>query len=164
MTTDTDLAYQSAIKASRTGPFIMCAFTVQLETSYSFRLIINVCLVAVSPWQFKNFGTSDTDWVEQSDTLWNTRWTQAVNTVKPDIIEIATWNDYGESHYIGDINPNVYIGDASNYVNGFDHSPWRVLAKYYISYYKNGTPPAITVSRFWPFSLELCLNFSPFSL
>lgn len=56
-------------------------------------------------------------------------------------------NDYAESHYIGDINPNVYLGDqASQYVNGFDHSHWRIIAQYYIQLYKTGQAPAITVS------------------
>jgi hypothetical protein len=44
---------------------------------------------AVSPWQFKNIDGAG-DWVEYSDTLWNYRWQQAVNDVKPDIVEIGT--------------------------------------------------------------------------
>ncbi|KAH7918065.1 glycoside hydrolase family 71 protein [Leucogyrophana mollusca] len=128
LTTATDLAYQSAISA-RTGPYIM----------------------SVSPWQFKNLDGAG-DWVEYSDTLWNYRWQQAVNDVKPDIVEIVTWNDYGESHYIGDINPIVNLGtQAPFYVDGFDHSKWRDVAQYYISYYKDGTAPAITTDEvvFW---------------
>ncbi|KAG9007238.1 hypothetical protein FRB93_008061 [Tulasnella sp. JGI-2019a] len=128
LTTATDLAYQSAIKA-RAGPYIM----------------------SVSPWQFKNLGDPN-NWVELSDTLWNYRWQQAASQVIPDIVEIVTWNDYGESHYIGDINPNVNLGTlAPNYVNGFDHSQWRVVAQYYISWYKNGVAPAVTTDKvvFW---------------
>jgi glucan endo-1,3-alpha-glucosidase len=102
--------------------------------------------------------------VELSDTLWNYRWQQAVNDVKPDIVEIGiltsifeilklttftrsvTWNDYGESHYISDINPNVNLGSqAPFYVDGFVHSNWRDVARYYISYFKKGTAPTITV-------------------
>lgn len=56
--------------------------------------------LAVSPAQFKELGGTS-DWVELSDTLWKYRWEQAINTVKPDIVEIVTWNDYPESHYIG---------------------------------------------------------------
>lgn len=52
-----------------------------------------------------------------------------------------------ESHYIGDINPNVYVGDAGAYITGFTHSAWRVIAQYYISWYKSGTVPAITVRQ-----------------
>jgi len=121
LTTDTDLAYQAAAE-SRGGPYIM----------------------SVSPWQFKELG-GEQDWVELSDTLWYYRWLQAIQDVNPDIVEIVTWNDYPESHYIGDINPNVNMGDiAPQYVNGFDHSAWRTVAQYFISWYKNGVAPAIT--------------------
>ncbi|SJL03781.1 uncharacterized protein ARMOST_07138 [Armillaria ostoyae] len=127
LTVDTDLAYKSAVKGSRTGPYIM----------------------AVSPWQFKDI--SDQNWVEQSDTLWNYRWQQAINDVQPDIVEIVTWNDYAESHYIGDINPNVALYDAAAYITGIDHAAWRIVAQYYISYFKAGTAPAITEDQvvFW---------------
>lgn len=71
--------------------------------SISFNIrpfLIITLLVAVSPAQFKELGGGN-DWVELSDTLWKYRWEQAINDVKPDIVEIVTWNDYGESHYIG---------------------------------------------------------------
>ncbi|KAJ3985552.1 glycoside hydrolase family 71 protein [Lentinula detonsa] len=140
LTTATDLAYQAGISAAgRSGPYIM----------------------AVSPWQFKELGGTN-DWVEQSDELWKYRWEQAISDVKPDIVEIVTWNDYGssittqlslismyhslgESHYISDINPIVNLGDlAPLYVDGFDHGAWRTIAQYYISWYKTGSVPAIT--------------------
>ncbi|KIK69895.1 glycoside hydrolase family 71 protein [Collybiopsis luxurians FD-317 M1] len=123
LTTATDLAYQAGIsEAGRNGPYIM----------------------SVSPWQFKELGGSN-DWVEQSDELWKYRWEQAISDVKPDIVEIITWNDYGESHYISDINPIVNLGDlAPLYVDGFDHGAWRTIAQYYISWYKTGTAPTIT--------------------
>lgn len=105
-------------------------------------------MVAVSPWQFKNLDNAG-DWVELSDTLWNYRWQQAVNDVKPDIVEIVTWNDYGESHYISDINPLVNLGtQAPLYVDGYDHSHWRDVAKYYIEYFHTGAAPTITVRDF----------------
>ncbi|EIW80344.1 glycoside hydrolase family 71 protein [Coniophora puteana RWD-64-598 SS2] len=127
LTTDTDVAYQAAAQ-SRGGPYIM----------------------AVSPWQFKNLDNLG-DWVEYSDTLWDYRWQQALQ-VQPDIVEIVTWNDYPESHYIGDINPNVDIGtQAPLYVNGFDHAAWRDVAQYYISWYKTGNQPTISNEEvvFW---------------
>jgi glucan endo-1,3-alpha-glucosidase len=41
------------------------------------------------------------------------------NRNKVDVVEVITWNDYGESHYIGPIEgaqPN-----SQAWVNGFDH-------------------------------------------
>ncbi|KAF8596299.1 glycoside hydrolase family 71 protein [Ceratobasidium sp. AG-I] len=129
LTTATDLAFQSAIKKNRSGPYIM----------------------AVSPWQFKELGGTQ-DWVQLSDTLWDYRWKQAINDVKPDIVEIISWNDYAESHYIADINTRVDLGTvASQYVYGFPHAAWRIVAQYYIKWYKNGSAPAVTNDQvvFW---------------
>ncbi|KAK0467234.1 glycoside hydrolase family 71 protein [Desarmillaria tabescens] len=69
----------------------------------------------------------------------------------PDIVEIVTWNDYAESHYTGDINPNVALYDAASYVTGIDHAAWRIVAQYYISYFKSGSAPTITEDQvvFW---------------
>ncbi|KAJ7190770.1 glycoside hydrolase family 71 protein [Mycena pura] len=121
LTTDTDIAYRDAAH-SRGGPYIM----------------------SVSPWQFKDIDPNNA-WVELGDTLWNYRWLQAIQDVKPDIVEIVTWNDYAESHYIGDINPNVDLGTAApNYVNGFPHAAWRIVAQYYIAWYKTGVAPVVT--------------------
>ncbi|KAL1747389.1 glycoside hydrolase family 71 protein [Schizophyllum fasciatum] len=121
LTTEIDLAFQSAVKsANRGGPYIM----------------------SVSPWQFKDLNGDG--WVQQSDTLWNYRWKQAIDEVRPDIVEIVTWNDFGESHYICDINNNVDMGDAINYVRGINHAAWRTVAQYYISWYKNGSKPTLT--------------------
>ncbi|TFY62876.1 hypothetical protein EVG20_g6544 [Dentipellis fragilis] len=120
----------SAVKSSRTGPFIM----------------------AVSPWQFKNLGSAggdlSNDWVELSDTLWKYRWEQAINDIVPDIVEIVTWNDYAESHYIGAINPNVFQdSDAHAYTDGVDHTGWHIVAQYYISWYLHGTAPSVSSDR-----------------
>ncbi|KAF9258841.1 glycoside hydrolase family 71 protein [Marasmius fiardii PR-910] len=128
LTTATDLAYKQVV-SSRGGPYIM----------------------SVSPWQFKELGGTQ-NWVEQSDQLWKYRWEQAINDVKPDIVEIITWNDYGESHYIADINPKVNLGDlAPKYVLGFEHGAWRTVAQYYISWFKSGHQPTITEDKvvFW---------------
>ncbi|KAI9712085.1 MAG: hypothetical protein M1820_001794 [Bogoriella megaspora] len=127
-----DVALQSALKgAGKTGPYIM----------------------GISPWQFKdlNDGNKMDSWVMYSDYLFNDRWSAAVNTVHPDIIEIQTWNDWGESHYIRDQPANwesgpasAQLGDMEAYVNNTSHSPWRIITNYYATWYKTGSPPPIS--------------------
>ncbi|KAK0822455.1 hypothetical protein LTR03_018149 [Friedmanniomyces endolithicus] len=103
--------------------------------------------MGVSPWQFKDFNDGYyNSWVEYSDVLFPHRWDQAIQTVQPDIVEIITWNDFGESHYIRDLPAltgptSLQLGVTGNYVYGQDHSAWRVMAQYYISWYKTGVPP-----------------------
>lgn len=112
----------------------------------------------MSPWQYKdlNDGNPLNAWVAYSDMLFPTRFKQITSDdeVQPDIIEILTWNDFCESHYIRDLPSQditatdyVELGDMGAYVYGQDHSPWRIVAKYYISWWKNGTPPAITTDQ-----------------
>ncbi|KAK5700379.1 hypothetical protein LTR17_022987 [Elasticomyces elasticus] len=142
MTTTADEAFQSALKSSsRSGPYIM----------------------AVSPWQYKdlNNGNPLDSWVAYSDTLFVDRWQQLVgdNAIKPDIIEILTWNDFCESHYLRNLPDEndtsakdyVELGDMGAYVWGQNHAPWRIIAKYYIAWMKQGYAPAITMDQviFW---------------
>jgi hypothetical protein len=39
------------------------------------------------------------NWVFPSDLLWYDRWNQIL-ALRPQFVEIVTWNDYGESHYV----------------------------------------------------------------
>lgn len=99
-------------------------------------------------------------WVSYSDTLFPDRFSSLISNdaVQPDIIEILTWNDFCESHYIRDLPSQnvaakdyVELGDMGGYVWGQIHAPWRIIAKYYISWWKNGSPPPITMDQvvFW---------------
>jgi glucan endo-1,3-alpha-glucosidase len=135
-----DEAFQYQMKkAGKTGPYIM----------------------AVSPWQFKDLdnGSGSDAWVAPGDWLFVKRLEAiAQQDVKPDIIELLTWNDWCESHYLRDLPGNstsaTDYADLSNmeaYVSGQNHSPWRIITKYYISWWKNGKQPEITEDQvvFW---------------
>lgn len=137
LTVKADHAFKAALKlAGKTGPYIM----------------------AISPWQFKdlNDGVAADSWVAYSDTLFAQRLHAVANSAfAPDIIEILTWNDFCESHYIRDIPSTdetatdyvTYSDGMNNYVDGQNHAPWRIIAKYYISWWKNGVAPAITMDQ-----------------
>lgn len=95
-----------------------------------------------------------------SDTLFPDRFEQlnADDEIQPDIIELLTWNDFCESHYLRDLpsrdesaSDYLELGNMGNYVYGQTHSAWRIIAKYYISWWKNGSPPPITKDQvvFW---------------
>jgi glucan endo-1,3-alpha-glucosidase len=135
-----DAAFQSAMKkAGKTGPYMM----------------------AVSPWQFKDLdnGSNMDAWVAPGDWLFVKRLEAiAQQDVKPDIIELLTWNDWCESHYLRDLPGNstsatdyADLSSMEAYVAGQNHSPWRIITKYYISWWKNGKQPEITEDQvvFW---------------
>jgi len=64
---------------------------------------------------------------------------------KIDIAQVISWNDYGESHYIGPIKgaqPN-----SQAWVDGYPHEAWLTLNRYYAKAFQTGRYPAITRDR-----------------
>ncbi|WAR57421.1 hypothetical protein PtB15_8B468 [Puccinia triticina] len=72
-------------------------------------------------------------------------------SLKPDFIEILSWNDYGESHYLRDPRPaaNLPVDSTSSekYVNHMPHEPLLDLISYFNVWYKSGCRPLIQRSR-----------------
>lgn len=52
------------------------------------------------------------NWVFPSDLLWFRRWNEIL-TMGPQFLEIITWNDYGESHYIGPLS-SIHNDDGNS--------------------------------------------------
>ena len=103
-------------------------------------------MAGVSPWFFTHFGAPyNKNWIYKSEALWPTRWQQILD-LKPQFVEIITWNDYGESHYVGPIAGSLPAGSEA-WVTGFDHAAWMDLASYYIQAYKTGSLPEITADK-----------------
>jgi hypothetical protein len=98
-------------------------------------------MMPVSPWFYTNLPGYDKNWLWRGDSLWFDRWIQ-VMYLQPEFVEILTWNDFGESHYIGPLDDTQYdaftIGEAPyNYVLDMPHDGWRVFLPYLIDTYKN---------------------------
>lgn len=79
---------------------------------------------------------------ESGDNLWRDRW-EEVMVVQPDLVQIISWNDFGESHYIGPLPKRGYeafvVGKAPyDYIGGMPHDAWRKLLPYWIDTYKMG--------------------------
>ncbi|KAL3472505.1 glycoside hydrolase [Aspergillus californicus] len=97
-------------------------------------------IMPVSPWFYTNMEQFDKNWVWRGDDLWYTRWEQVLE-LGPEMVEIISWNDYGESHYIGPVHPEgtgiLAEADAPfDYVDGMPHDGWRVLLPFLIQQYK----------------------------
>ncbi|KAJ7099747.1 glycoside hydrolase family 71 protein [Mycena epipterygia] len=97
------------------------------DTTYVSALGGKTYLGAVSPWFFTHY-----------EVL-------IKNRAQVPIVEVITWNDYGEAHYIGPIEGSQPNSQA--WVNGFDHQGWLDIMKYYIEYYKTGSAPTISKDR-----------------
>ncbi|KAJ5129956.1 CAZyme family GH71 [Penicillium bovifimosum] len=93
-----------------------------------------------SPWFFTHFGSEvsySKNWNFPSDLLWYDRWNEIL-AMKPRFVEIITWNDYGESHYIGPLNSPHTDDGASKWVNDMPHDGWLDISKPYIAAFKAG--------------------------
>ncbi|GLJ34595.1 hypothetical protein SUGI_0695790 [Cryptomeria japonica] len=113
-----------------------------------------VYMASPSPWFFKNIlGTCCSDACKAKDLnscncqvkgnyqgpgLWIKKWEQLIQ-LSPPLVEIVTWNDWVESSYVA-----PPLSTASADVAGFTHRAFLELGQYYISWYKSGSPPAIT--------------------
>nr|AUS76866.1 glycosyl hydrolase [Leptoxyphium fumago] len=97
-------------------------------------------MMGVSPWFYTDLPAYNKAWVWRGDDMWYRRWEETLN-VLPEFVEIVTWNDFGESHYIGPIYasgiPSASNADARPYVDGFPHQAWLATLPYQIAAYKH---------------------------
>jgi hypothetical protein len=108
-------------------------------------------MMPISPWFYTNLPGFGKNWMWRGDDLWYDRWQQVIQ-IAPEFVEIITWNDYGESHYIGPLRTDDFglFGDGGapfNYADGYPHDGWRAFLPYVIDTYKTGTAPAITFEQ-----------------
>ncbi|KAH9824076.1 family 71 glycoside hydrolase [Melampsora americana] len=102
-------------------------------------------MAGVSPCFFTHY--PEKNYLFRSDDhLYIKRWKQLINMpTAPDFVEIISWNDYGESHYIGPVNS--VVPEGTTWVEKFEHKAWLSMTEYFIKWYKSGTPPPITAER-----------------
>lgn len=121
--------------------------TTAIDEAYIIALNGQPFVMPVSPWFFTNLPGYGKNWLWRGDDLWYDRWQQVIQ-IAPEFVEIITWNDYGESHYIGPLRTDDFglftYGQAPfNYAASLPHDGWRAFLPYVIDTYKTGTAPAI---------------------
>ncbi|KAE8416193.1 glycosyl hydrolase family 71-domain-containing protein [Aspergillus pseudocaelatus] len=101
-------------------------------------------MFAVSPWFYTALPGYDKNWLWKGDSLWVDRWQEllALNPM-PEFVQIISWNDYGESHYIGPVYDkalaSLTIGRAPyDYITNMPHDGWRDILPFFIDMYKTG--------------------------
>lgn len=107
-------------------------------------------MAPVAPWFSTHYGDwvpYRKNWVFQSNDLWFTRWNEMLK-LSPRFIEIVTWNDFGESAYVGPLKGQHYDDGHSKWVNDMPHGGWLEMAKPFIAAYKTGaTAPTVTEEK-----------------
>jgi hypothetical protein len=139
-----------------------------IDASYHQYLNGAPYMMGVSPWFYTNLPGFEKNWLWRGDDLWFDRWMQVL-WFQPDLVEIITWNDYGESHYIGPLHEeqfdSVFGSNAGqafyNFADGMPHDAWRQTLPWFIDLYKHGvatlTQEVLTVwYRTYPVSSGAC--------
>ncbi|KAI9651027.1 Glucan endo-1,3-alpha-glucosidase agn1 [Ciborinia camelliae] len=114
-----------------------------VDASYADFLNGMPYMMPVSPWFYTNLPEYNKNWLWRGDDLWYDRW-EEIMFWQPDLVEIISWNDYGESHYVGPIDTTTMDAMESapiNYALGMDHDAWLLFLPFIIGMYKFGTSP-----------------------
>jgi len=118
------------------------------SSSLSKRSDGSVYMATVSPWFFTHYGpdTYNKNWIYLADDhLYARRWENLIAARDSiDIVQLLTWNDFGESHYVGPVRPHSAQPNSQAWVDGYDHQGWLPLTSYYAAAFKSGSYPAIT--------------------
>ncbi|KAF8627473.1 hypothetical protein AX17_006285 [Amanita inopinata Kibby_2008] len=108
-------------------------------------------MAAASPWFFTHYGPDsyDKNFIYVSDQhLYIKRWESLIAARdQVDIVQILTWNDYGESDYIGPVKGAQPNSEA--WVNGLDHTAWLHMTRYYALAFKTGSYPPVETDQLY---------------
>ncbi|KAL1649606.1 hypothetical protein SLS58_001663 [Diplodia intermedia] len=102
-------------------------------------------LMPLSSHQFKHIDGLG-NWYRRGELTLPNRMTQILD-LEPEFVMLLTWNDAGESHYIGNVWPeSISTSDATQkYVDKFDHSGWQDIISPFIAAYKNNAKTAADI-------------------
>jgi hypothetical protein len=100
-------------------------------------------MMGVSPWFYTNMPGFRKNWLWRSDSLWFDRWINVL-FLRPEYVQIITWNDFGESHHIGPLRDKSYEAfdrgnSPYNYVLQKPHDGWREFLPYLIDLAKTNS-------------------------
>lgn len=106
----------------------------------------------VSPGFFGHFSYKNFIW-RGDDWLYAMRWEQIIGMRQQiDHIEVVSWNDYGESTYVGPIEGAMPTEAEAWATASFPHTDILSLQAFYSVAWKTGTYPAITQDKVWIWS------------
>ncbi|CAG8954081.1 hypothetical protein HYFRA_00009183 [Hymenoscyphus fraxineus] len=96
-------------------------------------------MMGVSPLQFKHLDKSN-NWYRRGEQNLEKRFAQVLS-MQPDMIEMITWNDAGESHYMGNSWPEpLSTSTIGTYTKDYDHTGyWQILPAFFQAYKRGET-------------------------
>ncbi|KAG8846898.1 hypothetical protein FRB96_001743 [Tulasnella sp. 330] len=110
----------------------------------------DIYMTSVSPWFFVHLNSGRNFIYDFDNWLYVERWEMMHDQRSlVDAVEIISWNDWGESHYISPVDPLTEdIPSGAYYATPqFDHTGFLYMTGYYASYYKTGNRPTVTADK-----------------
>ena len=99
-------------------------------------------MMPISPWFYTNLPQYKKNWMWKSEDAWYTRWVQILR-LQPEYVQIISWNDFGESHYIGPTFGSEVVMEHPDtpydYTKRMEHTGWLKTLPFWIDMYKTGT-------------------------
>ncbi|GAB7347678.1 hypothetical protein MBLNU459_g5245t1 [Dothideomycetes sp. NU459] len=97
-------------------------------------------MMPVSPWFYTNLPAYSKNYLFRGDDLWHARWGEVV-ALQPAFVQLLTWNDWGESHYVGPLTGYAAALPAGSawYVDYMPHNAWLNDLLHYIPAYKSAS-------------------------
>ncbi|KAF2118542.1 glycoside hydrolase [Lophiotrema nucula] len=94
-------------------------------------------IMGMSPIQFKHIDTSQS-WYRRGENNLEYRIEQAL-ALQPDMIELQTWNDAGESHYMGNLwEEPMTNSPIHTYTDGYNHTGYKEILGAFVQAWKRG--------------------------
>lgn len=93
-------------------------------------------MMGISPIQFKALDTNN-NWYRRGEDNLEIRLAQALD-LQPDIIQLQSWNDAGEGHYMGNIWPEPLNQRTKELTNDYDHKGYWQILPAFIEAWKRG--------------------------
>ncbi|KAI9643605.1 hypothetical protein NHQ30_008227 [Ciborinia camelliae] len=123
------------------APTASANFTVRDgDVAYINALAGKPYVAPASPWFFTHYGAEvsySKNWVFPAEGQWVQRW-QDLLALGPRFVEIVSWNDYGESHYVGPLSSPHTDDGNSKWTNDMPHGAWLTLATPFIRAFHDG--------------------------
>ncbi|WVQ72136.1 hypothetical protein IAR50_001681 [Cryptococcus sp. DSM 104548] len=122
-------------------PMGSTALDTSSDTTYLAALGNKEYMAAASPAFFTYYGPTsyNKNWIYRSDDWLLARRLEQIiaQRVSIDLIELISWNDYGESHYLGPIRTDQ--PNSQGWTNGMPHTAWLDVVSYYAASFKAGS-------------------------
>ncbi|KAJ7718317.1 glycosyl hydrolase family 71-domain-containing protein [Mycena metata] len=113
-------------------------------------------MAGVSPWFFTHYSPDsyNKNFIYLCDNwMFAQRWELLVaNRDRIAMVQGMTWNDWGESHYLGPLIKDEKEPESQAWVDRFDHTGWLDLFAYYAQAFKTGDYPVIGRDRIFLWS------------